>query len=171
LKTKEIARMIMEIIRRATLKKSENGKVLLKFRRRSGFTLIEIMVVVVILGLLAAIVVPNVVRQVEEARRTTTRSQIEAFASSLEMYRLNNSVYPTTQQGLDALVRKPAIAPVPRRYPAEPYMKNIPNDAWGNPYIYRCPGEKGLYDIISTGRDGEEGGEDLDADITNHDPA
>jgi len=138
-------------------------------KKRSGFTLIEIMVVVVIMGLLAALVVPNVLARVEEARRTTAKTQIEAFASSLEMYRLRIGNYPTTQQGLDALVRRPTMAPVPRQYPPEPFIKSIPLDPWGNPYIYRCPGERGAYDIISAGRDGEEGGEGWDADITNHD--
>ncbi|MDR1740296.1 MAG: type II secretion system major pseudopilin GspG [Synergistaceae bacterium] len=137
--------------------------------RRRGFTLIEIMVVVVILGLLAAIVVPNVVARGEEARRTAARSQIEALTSALDMYRLHNGSYPTTQQGLEALVRKPTVPPIPKKYPSEPYMKNIPSDPWGYPYIYRCPGEKGAFDIISTGPDGEEGGEGRNADVTNHD--
>jgi general secretion pathway protein G len=140
-------------------------------RRRGGFTLIEIMVVVVIVGLLAAIVVPNVVSRAEEARRTAARTQIESIASALDMYRLHNGIYPTTQQGLEALVRKPASAPIPRRYPSEPYMKSIPDDPWGYPYIYRCPGEKGAFDILSAGPDGEEGGEGKNADISNHDPA
>ncbi|MDR2527749.1 MAG: type II secretion system major pseudopilin GspG [Synergistaceae bacterium] len=140
-------------------------------RKRRGFTLIEIMVVVVILGLLAAIVVPNVVARVAEARRTAAKTQIESFASALEMYRLYTGSYPTTQQGLDALFHKPTIAPVPKKYPPEPYMKgNLPDDPWGNPYIYRCPGERGAYDIVSTGPDGEEGGEGANADIANHDP-
>ncbi|MDR2174719.1 MAG: type II secretion system major pseudopilin GspG [Synergistaceae bacterium] len=138
-------------------------------KRRPGFTLIEIMVVVVIMGLLVTIVGQNVLARMEEARRTTARTQISSFENSLEMYRLHNGVYPTTQQGLEALVRKPTTAPIPKKYPAESYMKNIPDDPWGNPYIYRCPGEKGAYDIISTARTGEEGGEGLDADITNHD--
>jgi general secretion pathway protein G len=138
-------------------------------RRRPGFTLIEIMVVVVIMGLLVTIVGGNIIERMEEARRTTARIQIKEFENGLEMYRLHNGVYPTTQQGLDALVRKPATAPIPKKYPVEPYMKSIPDDPWGNPYIYRCPGEKGAYDIISTARTGEEGGEGLDADITNHD--
>ena len=140
-------------------------------KKRSGFTLIEIMVVVVIIGLLAAIVVPNVLVRLEEARRTTAKTQIEAFATSLEMYRLRIGRYPTTQQGLDALVRKPTVSPVPNQYPPEPFIKNIPLDPWKNPYIYRCPGERGAYDVISMGRDGEEGGEGWDADITNHDSA
>ena len=140
-------------------------------KRRSGFTLVEIMVVVVIIGLLTAIVGPLVMGRLEEARRTTAKTQIEAFASSLEMYRMYIGSYPTTAQGLDALVRKPVISPVPRRYPPEPFMRSIPFDPWQNPYIYRCPGERDAYDIISMGRDGEEGGEGWDADITNHDPS
>jgi general secretion pathway protein G len=142
----------------------------LKLKRRPGFTLIEIMVVVVILGMLAAIVVPQVGIRMEEARRTAAETQINGFVTSLEMYRLHNGVYPTTPQGLDALVKKPTLPPVPKKYPNEPYMSRIPDDPWGNPYIYRCPGEKGGFDIISTGRNGEEGGEGWDADITNHDP-
>ena len=137
-------------------------------KRRTGFTLIEIMVVVVILGLLAAVVVPNVIARVEEARRTTAKTQIETIVTALEMYRLHNGVYPTTQQGLEALVKKPTTAPVPKRYPNEPYIKSIPPDPWTNPYIYRCPGEIGAYDIVSAGPDGEEGGEGKNADITNH---
>ncbi len=137
-------------------------------KRRTGFTLIEIMVVVVILGLLAAVVVPNVIARVEEARRTTAKTQIETIVTALEMYRLHNGVYPTTQQGLEALVKKPTTAPVPKRYPNEPYIKSIPEDPWKNPYIYRCPGEIGAYDIVSAGPDGEEGGEGKNADITNH---
>ena len=139
-------------------------------KRRSGFTLVEIMVVVVIIGLLAGIVGPMIMERLEEARRTTARTQIRAFESALDMYRIHNSVYPTTQQGLEALVRKPTIAPIPKNY-REGYTKEIPADPWGNPYIYRCPGEKHPYDIISTARTGEEGGEGLDADVTNHDPS
>ncbi|MDR1875477.1 MAG: type II secretion system major pseudopilin GspG [Synergistaceae bacterium] len=137
-------------------------------KRKKGFTLIEIMVVVVIMGILATVVTVAVLDRLEEARRTTARTQIAAFETALDMYRLHNSVYPTTQQGLDALAKKPTIAPVPKRYPNEPYMKSIPDDPWGNPYIYRSPGEKAAYDIISTGPDGEEGGEGKNADIDNH---
>ena len=138
-------------------------------KRRSGFTLVEIMVVVVIIGLLAGIVGPQIMARLEEAKRTTARTQIKSFEQSLEMYRMHNSVYPTTQQGLEALVRKPTIAPIPRRYSPEGYAREIPLDPWGNPYIYRSPGEKHPYDIISTARSGEEGGEGLDSDVTNHD--
>ena len=141
------------------------------YKKRSGFTLVEIMVVVVIIGLLAGIVGPLIMTRLEEARRTTARTQIKAFESALEMYRMRIGRYPTTQQGLEALVRRPTSAPVPTNYPAEGYMKEIPLDPWGNQYIYRSPGQRHAYDIISTGRTGEEGGEGLDADVTNHDPA
>jgi general secretion pathway protein G len=131
--------------------------------------LVEIMVVVVIIGLLAGVVGLQIMSRLEEARRTTARTQIKNFEQALEMYRMHNSVYPTTQQGLEALVRKPTVAPIPRRYSPEGYAKDIPLDPWGNPYIYRSPGEKRSYDIISTARTGEEGGGGLDADVTNHD--
>ena len=137
-------------------------------KRRSGFTLVEIMVVVVIIGLLAGIVGPQIMARLEEARRTTARTQITNFEQTLELYRMRNGRYPTTQQGLEALVRKPTVAPIPTNYPLEGYIPKIPLDPWGNPYIYRCPGEKHAYDIISTARTGEEGGEGLDADVTNH---
>ena len=138
-------------------------------KKHSGFTLVEIMVVVVIIGLLAGIVGPQIMARLEEAKRTTARTQIKSFEQSLEMYRMHNSRYPTTQQGLEALIRKPTMAPIPARYSPDGYAKDIPPDPWGNPYIYRCPGEKHPYDIISTARTGEEGGEGLDSDVTNHD--
>lgn len=133
--------------------------------------MIEIMVVVVIMGILATVATVQVLDRLDEARRTTAKTQIEAFATALDMYRLHNNVYPNTQQGLAALAKKPTTAPIPKRYPDDPYMKNIPDDPWGNPYIYRCPGEHGAYDIISTGRDGTEGegSGGKNDDITNYD--
>ena len=136
-------------------------------RRRSGFTLIEIMVVVVILGLLAALVVPNIGSRVSEAQRTAAATQIRSIEDALEMYRMHNGFYPSTAQGLEALVTAPTTSPVPKRYADGGYMKKIPDDPWGNPYIYRNEG--GRVKIISTGPDGEEGGEGLNADITNED--
>ncbi|MBQ7262261.1 MAG: type II secretion system major pseudopilin GspG [Synergistaceae bacterium] len=132
--------------------------------RRRGFTLIEIMVVVVILGLLAALVVPRIGPQVTEAQRTTARTQIRSIEDALEMYRLHNGNYPTTQQGLDALVTAPTTAPVPKRYADGGYMKKIPDDPWGGPYIYR--NRDGRIHIISAGPDGEEGTDD---DVTADD--
>ena len=134
-------------------------------RRRSGFTLIEIMVVVVILGLLAALVVPRIGPQVAEAQRTTAQTQIRSLEDALEMYRLHNGFYPSTQQGLDALVKAPTTSPVPKRYVEGGYIKKVPDDPWGNPYIYR--NDNGRIRIISTGPDGEEGGEGVNADISN----
>ena len=134
-------------------------------KRRSGFTLIEIMVVVVILGLLAALVVPRIGPQVAEAQRTTAQTQIRSLEDALEMYRLHNGFYPSTQQGLDALVKAPTTSPVPKRYAEGGYIKKVPDDPWGNPYIYR--NDNGRIRIISTGPDGEEGGEGVNADISN----
>ena len=136
-------------------------------RRRSGFTLIEIMVVVVILGLLAALVVPRIGPQVAEAQRTTAATQIRSLEDALEMYRMHNGFYPSTQQGLEALVTAPTTSPVPKRYAEGGYLKKVPDDPWGNPYVYRCSGSK--ITIISYGPDGEEGGDGINADITNED--
>ena len=135
--------------------------------KRKGFTLVEIMVVVVILGLLAALVIPNVFGQTVEAKRTAAATQIKTIEQALDLYRLNNGFYPTTEQGLEALVTKPTTNPQPKKYADGGYMKKVPLDPWGNPYIYRSPGEKGAIDIISTGPDGEEG---TGNNITNHDP-
>jgi general secretion pathway protein G len=131
------------------------------------------MIKIMLAGLAAAVAISNCIGpgagRNETARTSAAKTLIESFVSALEMYRLHNGVYPTTQQGLNSLVKKPVIAPLPQNYPPEPYMKGIPHDPWGNPFIYRCPGEKGAYDIISTARNGKEGGKGWDADITNHD--
>lgn len=132
---------------------------------RSGFTLIEIMVVVVILGLLAALVVPRIGPQVAEAQRTTAQTQIRSLEDALEMYRMHNGFYPSTSQGLDALVTAPTTSPVPKRYANGGYLKKVPEDPWGNPYVYR--NQNGRIQIISYGPDGEEGGDGVNADITN----
>lgn len=138
-----------------------------RLSRRSGFTLIEIMVVVVILGLLAALVIPRIGPQVDEAKRTTARTQIGSIEEALEQYHLHNGFYPTTQQGLDALVKAPTTSPTPKRYAEGGYLKKVPVDPWGNPYVYRNKGAK--IEVISTGPDGELGGEGKNADITNYD--
>lgn len=139
----------------------------IKRYKRKGFTLVEILVVVVILGLLAALVVPNIIGQTDEARRTVAATQIKEIEQALDIYRLQNGFYPTTEQGLEALVSKPTTNPQPKKFPEGGYMKRVPLDPWKNPFIYRSPGEKGTIDIISCGADGEEG---TGNNITNHDP-
>ena len=138
----------------------------IKRYKRTGFTLVEILVVVVILGLLASLVIPNIIDSGDQAKRTAASVQIKAIEQALDMYRLHNGFYPTTEQGLEALVTKPSTNPQPKKYMDGGYMKKIPMDPWGNPFIYRSPGEKGIFDVISCGADGEEG---TGNNITNHD--
>lgn len=132
-----------------------------------GFTLIEIMVVVVILGILAAIVVPRLLDEPERARRTSAATQIRSFEEALGMFRLDNGFYPSTEQGLQALVNQPTIGRIPARYKDGGYIRRIPNDPWGNPYVYLAPGVHGDYDLLSYGADGQPGGEGDNADIAN----
>ena len=135
--------------------------------RQRGFTLIEVMVVVVILGILAAIVVPRVMDRPDAARITKAKQDIRAIESSLNLYKLDNFVYPTTDQGLEALVSKPEGSPEPRNW--KPYMDRLPKDPWGNDYQYLSPGVKGEVDIFSLGADGQPGGEGVNADVGNWD--
>jgi general secretion pathway protein G len=137
--------------------------------RRRGFTLIEIMVVIVIIGLLSALVGPRLIGQSDEAKRKTTATQIAQLEQVLGLFQLDNGFYPTTEQGLEALVKKPSLPPEPLNYKKGGYMKKVPKDAWGRDFIYRCPGEHGDFDIMSYGSDGKEGGEGTAADITNWD--
>jgi general secretion pathway protein G len=133
----------------------------------SGFTLIEIMVVVVILGILAAIVVPRVLDRPDMARVVKARQDIRTLESALNLYRLDNYNYPTTDQGLEALVTKPSGSPEPRNYAKGGYIDRLPLDPWQRPYLYLSPGENGAIDIYTLGADGVPGGEDVDADIGN----
>ena len=139
-------------------------------RKQRGFTLIEIMVVVVILGILAALVVPQVMNRPDQAKVTVAKGDIKAIGAALDMYKLDNYSYPSTQQGLDALVEKPSGNPQPKNWNRDGYLKRVPKDPWGNEYQYLSPGTKGgQYDLYSYGADGKQGGSDLNADIGNWD--
>jgi general secretion pathway protein G len=137
-------------------------------RNRRGFTLIELMVVVVILGILAGLIIPKIMGRPEEAKRLKARMQIEQLEQSLKLYCLDTGEYPTTEQGLNALVEKPAIEPIPKRWREGGYLERgkIPLDPWGNPFVYVSPGVHSKdFDVVSYGADGEEGGEGKYADI------
>ena len=128
-----------------------------------GFTLIELMVVLVIIGVLAALIVPNVLDRADDARVTAAKTDIANINQALKLYRLDNQRYPTGEQGLQALVTKPTSGPAPTNW--KPYLEKLPNDPWGNPYQYLNPGIKSPIDIMSFGADGKAGGEGKDADI------
>ena len=132
-----------------------------------GFTLIEIMVVVVILGILAGIVVPRLLDEPEKARRISAATQIRSFEEALSMFKLENGFYPSTEQGLRALVEKPTSGRIPARFKEGGYIKKIPLDPWGQEYRYLSPGAHGDFDLFSYGPDGESGGEGENADIAN----
>jgi len=131
--------------------------------RVKGFTLIEIMVVVVILGVLGALIIPNIIGRPDEARVTAARSDIQQIGNSLELYRLDNGQYPSSDQGLDALVEEPAGYPEARNWNSEGYLKRLPVDPWGEPYLYF--NEDRSIEVYSFGVDRKEGGEGIDADI------
>ncbi|NWF97609.1 MAG: type II secretion system major pseudopilin GspG [Nitrospirae bacterium] len=136
-----------------------------------GFTLLEIIVVVFILGLLAAIVAPKIIGRTDDARIADAKIQIRNFETALKLYKLDNGFYPETSQGLQALIEQPTTGRIPQKYRQGGYLeqKSIPDDPWGNPYLYLCPGLHGDFDIVSFGADGKEGGEGKDADIRNWD--
>ncbi|KJH85056.1 type II secretion system major pseudopilin GspG [Pseudomonas sp. KSR10] len=138
-------------------------------RRQRGFTLIEIMVVVVILGILAALVVPQVMNRPDQAKVTVAKGDIKAISAALDMYKLDNYSYPSTQQGLDALVEKPGGNPQPKNWNRDGYLKRVPKDPWGNEYQYLSPGTHGQFDLYSYGADGKQGGSELNADIGSWD--
>ena len=140
-------------------------RALIPLRRRiqAGFTLIELMVVLVIIGVLAALIVPNVLDRTDDARATAAKTDVNNLVQALKLYRLDNQRYPTAEQGLQALIVKPSTAPLPGNW--KPYLEKLPNDPWGRPYQYLNPGIKGEIDVMSFGADGQSGGEGKDADV------
>jgi general secretion pathway protein G len=128
-----------------------------------GFTLIEILVVLVIIGVLAALIAPNVLDRAGEAKVTAARTDVSNLVQALKLYKLDNQRYPTAEQGIDALVRKPTGGPIPNNW--KPYLDKLPKDPWGQPYQYANPGLQGEIDIFSFGADGKSGGEGNDADV------
>lgn len=140
-----------------------------KKNREAGFTLIELMVVIIILGVLAGLIIPRVMGRPDEARQAKAKMQIESLESALKLYKLDNGPYPTTEQGLKALVEAPAAGNLPRNWRAGGYLEKgkVPKDPWGNEFIYVSPGSHGDFDLSSLGADGEAGGEGVDKDIHN----
>lgn len=134
-----------------------------------GFTLIEVMVVVTILAILAILVVPKIVGRTDDARRTAAIVEIKNLEEALHLYKLDNAIYPTTEQGLKALVTKPTSSPIPERWRTGGYVAKVPKDPWNNDYVYLSPGTHGDFDLLSYGGDRERGGEDKGADLENWD--
>jgi len=145
-----------------------SSRINLKFyvaRAQRGFTLIEIMVVVVILGILAALIAPSVIGRIDDAQLVAVRQDIRAIESALKLYKLDNFRYPATEEGLEALVNRPSDPGA--KWPEDGYLNRVPEDPWNRPYLYLQPGNQGSVDIYSLGRDGQPGGEGPDADIGN----
>lgn len=138
-----------------------------RHKRKSGFTLLEVLVVVVILGILAAVIVPKIMGRPEQARRVKAQVDIKSIETALNLYKIDSGTYPNTEQGLFALVSKPDTGDIPRNWKSGGYLDKVPNDPWGNEYIYISPGEQGDFDLVSYGSDGEEGGDGDYADINN----
>ena len=137
-------------------------------RSQCGFTLVEIMVVVVILGILAAVIVPRFLSRPDEAKVTKAQVDIKSLEEALGLFKLDNGFFPSTEQGLKALVTKPESGRIPKKFAEGGYLKKVPNDPWGNPFVYISPGVRSRdFDLISYGADGEPGGEGFDADINS----
>ncbi|QBC42168.1 type II secretion system major pseudopilin GspG [Iodobacter fluviatilis] len=136
---------------------------------QSGFTLIEILVVITILAILGALVVPKIMNRPNEARVVAAKQDIRSIVQALKLYKLDNGRYPSTEQGLKALVEKPNAAPLPNNWKTGGYLEKLPKDPWGGDYLFLSPGIKGEIDVMSYGADGEQGGEGTDADIGSWD--
>lgn len=137
-----------------------------------GFTLIELMVVIVILGILAGLIIPRIMGRPEEARRMKARVQMESIETALKLYKLDNGAYPSTEQGLQALIEAPTVGELPRAWRKGGYLEkgNVPKDPWDNEYVYLSPGLHGDFDLVSYGPDGQPGGEDQNQDVNSWDP-
>ena len=138
-------------------------------RVTAGFTLIEIMVVIVILGVLAALIVPRIIERPDEARVVAAKSDIATIMQAMKLYRLDNQRYPTGEQGLAALIARPEQPPVPPNWKSGGYLEKLPKDPWGRPYVYLNPGVRGEIEVFSFGADGQPGGSGIDADIGSWD--
>lgn len=144
----------------------------MKDRNRRGFTLIELMIVIVIIGILATLLMPRIMERPEEARRVKAKTDIKAIESALKLYKIDNGVYPTTEQGIEALLKKPETTPVPRKWREGGYLDgtSVPKDPWNNPYYYTSPAQDGKdFEIISYGHDGEPGGSGRSSDVSSTD--
>ena len=146
-----------------------NSKKFLKKIDSRGFTLIELMVVIVILGILAGLIIPRIMGRPEEAKQLKAKMQIESLETALKLYKLDNGMYPDTEQGLQALVEQPETGTIPKKWRKNGYLEKgrLPKDPWGNEFIYLSPGAHSEYDIISYGADGVPDGEDKNRDINN----
>ena len=140
-----------------------------RYSKQAGFTLIELMVVIIILGVLAGMIIPRVMGRPDEARQAKAKIQMESFESALKLYKLDNGGYPTTEQGLKALVEAPTAGNLPKNWRQGGYLEKgkVPKDPWGNEFIYVSPGSHGDFDLSCLGKDGEAGGEGVDKDINN----
>jgi len=143
------------------MKQNKSVRNFLINKQQQGFTLIEVMVVVVILGILGAVVLPNIMDEPEKARIIKAKQDITSLESALDRYKLDNFTYPTTDQGLESLVTKPSGTPEPKNYKTDGYIKKLKNDPWGNPYLYLSPGVRGKVDIYSYGPDQQQSDDDI----------